>query len=86
MIHSLLRLPDVLRKRARSRSSHYLDIQQGLFTHPVSIGARAVAWPDYEVAILNEARIAGKSDEEIRSLVSQLEASRKAANLGGAEK
>lgn len=80
MTTTILRLPTVLRERGRSRSAHYLDIQQGLFTHPVSIGARAVGWPEPEVATLNSARIAGKSDAEIRALVSQLEANRKATN------
>jgi prophage regulatory protein len=78
MSHTILRLPAVLRERGRSRSTHYLDIQQGLFTRPVSIGARAVGWPEHEVASLNDARIAGKSDDEIRALVTRLEAARKA--------
>lgn len=75
----ILRLPTVLLERGRSRSAHYLDIQQGLFTRPVSIGLRAVGWPSSEVESLNAARIAGKSDEEIRDLVVKLEAARKAA-------
>ena len=79
MVTTILRLPTVLRERGRSRSSHYLDIQQGLFTPPVSIGLRAVGWPVNEVATLNAARIAGKSDEEIRALVLKLEAARKSA-------
>lgn len=79
MTHTILRLPTVLRERGRSRSAHYLDMQQGLFTQPVLIGARAVGWPSQEVAALNAARIAGKSDEEIRALVVRLEAARKAA-------
>lgn len=79
MVTTILRLPTVLRERGRSRSSHYLDIQQGLFTPPVSIGLRAVGWPVNEVATLNAARIAGKSDEEIRALVLKLEAARKTA-------
>jgi len=79
MTHTILRLPTVLRERGRSRSAHYLDMQQGLFTQPVLIGARAVGWPSHEVAALNTARIAGKSDEEIRALVVKLEAARKAA-------
>lgn len=79
MPHTILRLPAVLRERGRSRSAHYLDIQQGLFTRPVSIGLRAVGWPSGEVAALNTARIAGNSDEEIRALVVKLEAARKAA-------
>jgi prophage regulatory protein len=80
MTHSILRLPAVLRERGRSRSAHYLDIQQGLFTHPVQIGLRAVGWPMTEVAAINAARIAGKSDEDIRALVAKLEAARQAAS------
>ena len=77
MVTTILRLPTVLQERCRSRSAHYLDIQQGLFTRPVSIGLRAVGWPATELAALNAARIAEKSDEEIRSLVVKLEAARK---------
>lgn len=70
------RIPAVLRIRGRSRSAHYKDIQDGLFPHPVRIGLRAVGHPDNELTELNAARIAGKSDEEIRALVVQLEAAR----------
>ena len=80
MVPSILRLPTVLRKRGRSKSAHYLDIQQGLFTSPVSIGARAVGWPEHEVDAINAARIAGNTDAEIRALVTQLEVARKATN------
>ncbi len=79
MTHTILRLPAVVRERGRSRSAHYLDIQQGLFTRPVAIGLRAVGWPADEVAALNAARISGKTDDEIRALVVKLEAARKAA-------
>lgn len=77
MSQIIQRLRAVLHERGRSRSSHYLDIQQGLFTRPVQIGPRAVGWPSNEVAALNAARIAGKSDIEIRELVAKLEAARK---------
>ena len=80
MTNTILRLPAVLRERGRSRSAHYFDIQQGLFTHPVQIGLRAVGWPTAEVAAINAARIAGKSEAEIRALVARLEAARKAAS------
>lgn len=40
----LLRLPEVLELRKRSRSAHYKDIQDGLFTPSVQIGPRAVGW------------------------------------------
>ena len=55
MTNTILRLPAVLRERGRSRSAHYFDIQQGLFTHPVQIGLRAVGWPTTEVATINAA-------------------------------
>jgi prophage regulatory protein len=80
MSQIIQRLRAVLHERGRSRSSHYLDIQQGLFTRPVQIGLRAVGWPSSEVAAINAARIAGKSDEEIRELVARLEAARKSAS------
>ena len=79
MTRTILRLPAVLRERGRSRSAHYLDIKEGLFTRPVAIGARAVGWPDHEVAEINAARIAGRSEDEIRQLVAKLEAARKSA-------
>ena len=79
MTHTILRLPVVLSERGRSRSAHYLDIQQGLFTQPVQIGLRAVGWPSSEVTAINAARIAGKSDQVVRALVVKLEADRKSA-------
>jgi len=78
---TILRTPSVLERRGRSRSSHYADIKAGLFVKPVLIGLRATGTPDYEVDTLIAARIAGKTDEEIRALVIKLEADRKAATL-----
>jgi prophage regulatory protein len=60
----------------------YDKIKDGLMTEPVSIGARAVAWPVAELAAINAARIAGWSDDEIRSLVRALHAQRKSAADG----
>jgi len=76
---NILRIPAVLKRRGRTRSGHYADIKSGLFVKPVKISARAVGTPDDEVDALNAARIAGKTDEEIRALVAKLEAARKAA-------
>lgn len=76
MLHTLLRLPAVKAQSGYSRSTIYLRMSQGLWTKPVSLGARAVAWPAGDVAALNAARIAGKTDEEIRTLVLKLESAR----------
>lgn len=75
---TILRRKQVQSRTGLSRSTLYLRIAQRVFTHPVSLGGRAVGWPASEVAALNSARIAGKPDAEIRALVEQLEASRKA--------
>lgn len=80
---TILRLPAILKRRGRSRSSHYADIKAGLFVKPVLIGLRAAGTPDNEVDALNAARIAGKTDEEIRALVIRLEAARKINGLIG---
>jgi prophage regulatory protein len=82
MSHTLLRLPAVMAQCGYSRSTIYLRMSQGLWTHPVSLGARAVAWPASDVAALNAARIAGNTDEQIRALVLKLEAVRLSAAAG----
>jgi prophage regulatory protein len=79
MLQTIFRLPGVKSESGYSRSTIYLRVSQGLWTKPVSLGARAVGWPANEIAALNAARIAGKSDEEIRVLVTTLQAARKAA-------
>lgn len=76
---TILRLPTVLKRLGRSRSSHYSDIKAGLFVKPVRIGLRATGTPHAEVDALICARVAGKSDDEIRALVAELEAARKTA-------
>lgn len=76
---TFLRTSTVCKRRGRSRSSHFADIKAGLFVKPVLIGLRATGTPDNEVDALNAARIAGKTDEEIRALVKKLEAARKSA-------
>lgn len=66
----------------RSDASPYNAIKEGLFTTGVAIGQRARGWPDYEVKAIAAARIAGKSDGEIRELVKALHARRVQAGLG----
>jgi len=60
----------------RSNASIYNQIREGLWTKPVPIGQRSVGWPDYEVRALCAARIAGKTDEQIRELVKRMHADR----------
>jgi len=79
MSQKILRLPDVKSESGLSRSTIYLRITQGLWTKPISLGGRTVGWPESEIIKLNTSRIAGKTDEEIRTLVLKLQADRKSA-------
>ena len=57
----------------KSHASIYNLIREGLWTQPVRLGARSVGWPEAEVTAICAVRIAGKSDDEIRALVVQLQ-------------
>lgn len=73
---SILRPPKAQSESGYSRSTIYLLISKGLWVKPVKIGARAIGFPSNEVSALIAARIAGKTDNEIRELVKKLEAAR----------
>jgi prophage regulatory protein len=75
-VPSILRRKRVEQATGYSRSGLYVRIRDGLWPKPVRIGTRSVGWPAREVAALNTARIAGKSDDDIRRLVRQLEGAR----------
>ena len=42
---SLLRLPEVMLRTGKSRSTIYAEIKEGTFPKSIKIGKRAVAWP-----------------------------------------
>lgn len=72
VFRSLSRKKKVLERTGHGKTTLYELIKQGLFVPPVNIGGRSVAWPDDEVDAIIDARIAGKSDAEIKVLVSEL--------------
>ena len=74
---SILRKPEVKAETGwRSDASVSSAVRAGLLTKPIQLGPRSVGWPDYEVKAINVARIAGKSDADIRALVTRLHAKR----------
>ncbi len=76
MTTAILRIPATKSQSGYSRSTLYLRMAQGLWTKQISLGPRAIGWPSTEVSALNAARIAGKTDDEIRLLVKSLHAKR----------
>lgn len=77
----LIKLERALYLSAVSRSTFYNNIKLGLMTPPVSLGIHSVAWPEHEINAINSARVAAKSEYEIKALVAQLVTARKELNL-----
>lgn len=59
-----------------TRSSEYRAREAGLIPPPLRLGPRAVGLPRHEVDIMIAARVAGKSDDEVREIVARLVAAR----------
>ncbi len=79
----LTRLPEVLQALGVKRTALYEMQHRGVLTRPVSLtGGRAVGWPVHEIEAIIAARLAGKSNDEVRALVEQLHNAR--AALGAA--
>lgn len=86
MSHAIIiRFPAIKARTGLSRATIYRLMAEGVFPKSIALGARSVGWPDVEVSAINTARIAGKSDDEIRALVTKLEAARKTATSEGAK-
>ena len=71
MATNILRLPAVTARIGLSRSTIYLRVEEGTIPKPISLGGRAVGWPDYEIDAVNQARLQGRTDDEIRVLVAR---------------
>jgi len=78
---ALLRRPAVQALTGLSRTTIYRRIKEELFIPPVDIGGNMVGWPAEEVDAINKARIAGKSDDDIKRLVEDLLSKRKNADM-----
>ena len=77
---TLLRKPGVISRYGRGNSALYADIAAGLMVPPVKLG-RVSAWPEHEVEAVIRARVAGRSDDDIRVLVSGLVAARSTTDV-----
>ena len=73
----LIRKPEVLALTGLSKSTLYNRINDGLFTPPISLGSRAVAFVASEVDSVIQAMIAEQPPAEIKLLVLNLIQQRK---------
>lgn len=76
---TLLKKAVVLGRTGYSSSTLYNRINEGTFCPPIALGVRGVAYVEYEVQAVLQAMVAGKSKEELQSLVQSLIKQRNAA-------
>jgi prophage regulatory protein len=75
-LNPILREPQAVEASGSPRSTFRRDVKAGTMTQPVKIGKRSSGWPAHEVAVINAAKIAGQSEDEIKTLVERLHANR----------
>lgn len=66
-------------------STFYEWITRGLMPPGIALGWRSVGWPAHELDAIAAARIAGKTEDEIRALVRDLIAARAQADAPAAQ-
>jgi prophage regulatory protein len=69
---TLIKKAVVLGRTGYSSSTLYNRINEGTFCPPISLGARGVAYVEYEVQAILKAMVAGKSLDELQALVQSL--------------
>ena len=74
--YTLKRAKDACNQFTIGKTTLYAWQASGLITPGIALGLRSVAWPAHELDAIAAARIAGKSEDEIRALVRDLVAAR----------
>lgn len=77
----ILRIKQVKALTGLPNSTIYDHAKKGLFVHPIKLGERISGWPESEVTAIMGARIAGKSEADIKTLVTDLQ-NQRMANWG----
>lgn len=67
----LIRIKEVIEISGLKRSTLYDHIKQGIFPSQVKLGERCSAWIQSEVLEVNFARIAEKTEQEIKELIAK---------------
>jgi prophage regulatory protein len=71
-LEQFIRPNDMPKHTGGAHSTTYADVKAGLLPPPVKLGRRASGWIAREVAAVQQARIAGMTEDEIRKLVTRL--------------
>ena len=79
MTEMILRFPDLRKGYGLARGTVYENIYRGTFPTPIRISTRSVGFLQSEVEQVFRARVAGKTDADIRTLVCKIHEARKTA-------
>lgn len=74
--HRFIRIAEAKQRLARSHTQIYRDLKDGVLPPPIHIGERCVAFVESELNAIIQYRIAGKTTDEIKTLVRELVAAR----------
>lgn len=77
LVGPLVRLPQAHAELAMGESTFNKQRRAGLVPEGVFVAPRVLAFPLNELQAVKAARIAGKSDDEIRAIVQSLHAARR---------
>lgn len=80
----ILKIPALTERTGRSKSAIYADVKEGLLPPLVKVGAQSSGIPEHELDAVLRARIAGKSEGDIKELVQRLIAARTAEHAEAA--
>lgn len=69
----IMRIKEIKARVGLPNSTVYDHIKRQLFPKPIKLGERISGWLESEVTAIMAARIAGKSEAEIKALVLSLE-------------
>ena len=77
-MNRIIRIKEVKSRSGNNASSTiYGRVEDGTLPPPIKIGPRASGWVESEIDSIIDARIEGKSEDEIRELVKNLITKRK---------
>lgn len=75
----IYRKPDIKAIFSFADSTLYLHVSQGILPKPISLSSRARGWPASEIDAIVAARIAGRTEDQIKALVITMTAARQNA-------
>lgn len=74
----MIRWSEFKQKVGRGRSTTWRDVRAGLMPPSIALGPKCQAWVESEVDAVLAARVAGATEGQIKQLVKQLVAARRA--------